>query len=270
MKSFQLTLAAALVSLAAAGAHAQAVEMHDWGNGLGSAPTLNIGSSISAVQSLAKSNYGDNPQLMNSAWAHAGGAPWYAFQLTSTGNVNIDLTPVTADASFNPALTLWATGSSIFNGGSEEIETGTNNGWGAPHSFNAVGQVGDNGTKWASGAAGNIQQTLAYAVTGPSHTDSSQNGWGEVINAGVNDISTDNTFENGVTGTATGNSIHMTVNNMAAGWYVVFMGGNNNALSSANYQLTLTAAVPEPEGWALMLAGLGVVASVVRRTRRQA
>jgi PEP-CTERM motif len=253
-----IALAVALVWTQSALA-AAAVNVHAWGTGPTN-PSLSIGGTITATHTLSKSNYGDNPSLMNSAWAHAGGTPWYAFQLTSLADVSIDLTPTNASAAFNPGLTLWATGNAIFNGGLESIETG-NNGWGAPHSFNATGQIGDAGTLWGSGANGNLRQTLAYAVTGPAHTDASLNGWGEVINQGVNDISIDNTFEQGITGTAAGNSIHLNVNKMAAGWYVAFIGGTNNALTSANYQLSVSAAapVPEPETWALGLAGLAVL-----------
>jgi hypothetical protein len=228
--------------------------------------SVDVGQTISVTHNgLSKNGYSDNINLMNSAWAHVGGSPWYTFQVLSTTDVTLDLTPVTAGFNFNPGLTVWATGSSAFNGGSNDIETGTNNGWGAPHSFNATGQVGDDGTLWMSGANGNVLQTLAYAVTGPAHTDAANNGWGEVINSGVNDVSTDNTFEQGVTGTATGNSIQLNFNKLQAGWYLVYFNGTNSALANTAYNFSVTAApVPEPSTWLLMLAGLGV-ATVVRR-----
>lgn len=259
--------AVALLSAAGQALAADAVDFRNWGTD-GSAPLLAAGGSISAVQAMAKSNYSDNPGLMFSAWAHAGGTPWYTFQLASTADVSIDLTPVTAGANFAPGLTLWASGSQKFDGGSEGIETG-NNGWGDPHSFNVVGQIGDFGTKWMSGTNGNMLQTLAYAVTGPAHTDSSTTGWGEVINQGVNDISTDNTFEQGVTGTASGNQIHLQVKQLQAGWYTLYIGGTDNSKSSASYNLDVTAvaAVPEPASLGLMLAGMGLLA--LRRSRRR-
>ena len=263
--SFQLrSLAAAAIGAAALfhGVSAQAAAVVP--KTLGS---VDAGQTISTNHNgLSKNGYSDNPDLMNSAWAHAGGSPWYAFQVLTTTDVTLDLTPKTAGANFNPGLTVWATGSSAFNGGSDNIEEGTNNGWGAPHSFNATGQVGDDGTLWMSGANGNVLQTLAYAVTGPAHTDAANNGWGEVINSGVNDISIDNTFEQGVTGTATGNSIQLNFTQLKAGWYLAYFNGTNNALTSAAYNFSVTAApVPEPSTWLLMLAGLGVAAMVRRR-----
>lgn len=262
MKSNRLALALATLSLVAAtGASAQAVGVNNLGG-------VAAGATVSVTHTgLSKNGYSDNPSLSNSAWAHAGGSPWYAFQVLGTSDVTIDLTPVAAATRFAPGITLWASGSSIFNGGSDDIEVGAVNGWTAPHSLNATGQIGDAGTLWASGANGNLLQTLAYAVTGPAHTDSSVNGWNEVIHTGVNDISTDNTFESGITGTATGNSIQLSVNDMAAGWYVVYFNGTNNAATASgvsgwnNYTLSVSAvsAVPEPSAWLMSLAGLGLL-----------
>lgn len=260
--------AAALWAAAGQAAAAGAVGFQNWNGGIGNAPTVALGETITATKSLLQSNYSDNPNLWNSAWAHAGGSPWYVFNLTGTANVSIDLTPTNPAANFAPGITVWASGSSPFDGGSDGVEVGYN-GWDAPHSFNAVGQVGDYGTHWASGSDGNLQQTLAYAVTGPSHTDTASNGWGESIKSGVNDISLDDTFVKGVTGTASGNAIHLNFNQLQAGWYVAFIGGTDYRLSSAEYGLAVSAAaVPEPETWGLMLVGLGALA--LRRTRRKA
>ena len=207
--------ALSILTLSGPAIAADAIEFQNWGNGLNT-PTLSAGESLSVVKNLAKSGYAGNPGLMFSAWAHAGGSPWYTFQLTATSDVTIDLTPVLGGANFAPGLSLWASGASKFDGGSEGIETGFN-GWGDPHSFNAVGQIGDFGTAWMSGANGNMLQTLAYAVSGPARLDSSLTGWGEVIKNGVNDISIDNSFEQGVTGSASGNLVQLQIKQMQAG-----------------------------------------------------
>lgn len=247
---------------------AQAVDVHGWsGEGNNAAPSVSVGETITATHSLVKSNYSDNPGLGYSAWAHAGGTPWYAFQLTETADVSIHLTPLVDGTNFAPAITVWATGNSIFDGGSDDIETG-NNGWNAPHSFNATGQVGDFGLNWATGTNGNILETLVYAVTGPSHTDTSETGWGESIVSGVNDLSS-NTFEQGISGTASGNQINLSFSSLSSGWYLAFIGGSNHALSSANYSLSVAAtqvsSVPEPQTWALALTGLALMGAMVRR-----
>lgn len=261
-------MVAALVGTVALlqGATAQAAAAVD-AKTLGS---VGVGQTISALHNGLKNNgYSDGSTLMNSAWAHTGGTPWYAFEVLNTSNVNIDLTPNVAGTNFNPGLTIWAT-NGLFNGGLENIESGTNNGWGAPHSFNATGKIGDDGTLWMSGSNGNVAQTLAYAVTGAAHTSRNDNGWGEVINSGVNDVSIDNTFEQGVTGTATGNSIHLAFNQLKAGWYLAYFNGTNTLTSGAAYNfsvssLAATPAVPEPSAWLLMLAGVGVTVALRRR-----
>jgi len=269
--SARSAIAAAALTLFAAGhAMAQAVGTNDLGS-------VALGETISTTHNgLSKNGYSDNPALSNSAWAHAGGSPWYSFQVLTTSDVTINLTPVLASSAFNPGITLWATGSSIFNGGSDDIEVGPVNGWTAPHSLNATGQIGDAGTLWASGANGNLLQTLAYAVTGPAHTDSAVNGWNEVINTGVNDISTDDTFEQGITGTATGNSILLTAHNLASGWYTVYFNGTNNATAtgatgwnSYNLSISSVAAIPEAGTWALALAGLIVAGAAGVGDRRR-
>ncbi len=65
---------------------------------------------------------------------------------------------------------------------------------------------------------------------------------------------------------------------LGAGDYSVFMGGsdlsakditNPNLLSKYGVTGTLVSAVPEPETYAMLLAGLGLMASIVRRRKSQ-
>lgn len=249
------------------------IEFQAWGSGAGATPAIGIGDSLSITKNLAKSGYSDNPALLHSAWAHAGGSPWYTFELTETADVTISLNPHVAGANFNPGMTVWASGATQFDGGTDGGSDGleeSNNGRGSPHSFNAVGQIGDYGTLWqALGYGGNQRETLAYAVTGASHLSSNAGGtgWDEDIMTGFHDISVSNTYENGITGSASGNSLSMAFNDMQAGWYTLFIGGTNNALSAADYDLSVSAvsAVPEPETYAMFMAGLGLLGIAARR-----
>ena len=231
-------------------------------------PGLSAGQSVSAAASLVKSGYSSNSALAFSAWAHAGS--WYTFQLATDANVSIDL-QTTNGVNFAPGLTLWASGSNAFDGGVEGTQTSDVSGWGDPHSFNATGQVanGDFGTNWMSTAAGsNMLQTLAYAVSGPSFT-ADQTGWGETITNGAHDVSINNTFESGITGSVTATGLHLDVNALKTGWYTVYIGGTNHAGVGGNVSLAISALapVPEPGTWALMLGG---VAALSLRRRQKA
>jgi hypothetical protein len=274
-RALATVVTASLLLLAGHGAHAEgAVVLQNWNNGVGNTPALSIGETLTATKSLAKSNYSDNPDLDYSAWAHAGGTPWYTFQLTETADVTISLNPVVAGVTFNPGLTVWASGSTVFDGGSELGDEVGYNGWFTPHSFNATGQLGTLGTYWMSSDGtttyGNMKETLAYAVSGESHT-SDETGWGESILHGVHDVSVDNVYESGVTGSVGDNWLQLTLLNLQPGYYVIFMGGTNQDLTAQNYLLSASAvaSVPEPATWAALLAGLAVL-SGARRARRRA
>ena len=215
---------------------------------------LLAGSSISAANSGLKSGYADNPGLSYSAWAHTG--DWFVFQNHSS--VDVTLT-VSGDSGFVPGVTVWATGGTVFDGGTTgfggELSLA---GFGTPHSFNATGAMGDPGTLWmANGQGGNVPETLGYAVSGPSHA-AGTTGWGESIVTGSNDTSLTNTFENGVSGSVGAHTASLVFNDLAAGWYAVYVGGTDHASAGGEYNLTVTA-VPEPETYAMLLVGLGLV-----------
>lgn len=215
---------------------------------------LFAGSSISAANSGLKSAYADNPGLNYSAWAHTG--DWFVFQNHSL--VDVTLT-VSGDSGFVPGVTVWATGGTEFDGGTTgfggELSLA---GFGTPHSLNATGAMGDAGTLWmANGQGGNVLETLSYAVSGPSHA-AGTTGWGESIVTGANDVSLTNTFENGVSGSVGAHTASLVFNDLAAGWYAVYIGGTDHASAGGVYDLTVSA-VPEPETYAMLLAGLGLV-----------
>lgn len=247
-----------------------AVTIQGWNGGAG--PELAKGETLVATKSLAQSGMADNPLLNYSAWAHAGGSPWFTFHLTEVADLKIRLDPTNTDVEFNPGLTLWTSGNNQFNGGTSNLDEVASNDWNAPHSFNAFGQVGDPGTFWMSvdpqlGTLGNHLQTLAYAITGESH-DATETGWGESIVTGVHDLSIDNLFEAGISGTALAgaNWLALDVIQAQPGWYTLFIGGTNHAASSQSYNLSV-AAVPLPAPALLMLSALAGLGVATRRRR---
>ncbi len=214
------------------------------------------GETISATGFGLSDTYSDNPFINNSAWGLQGN--WYTFRNHNVSDIAVS---VLGDAGFAPGLTVWATGESAFNGGTtffgSEISSA---GFGTPHSFNAAGVIGDAGTLWmADGQGGNVIETLGYAVSGPSHFNSvSPTGWGEDIVTGVHDVSITDIYETGVTGSIGPNTASLAFNDLAAGWYTVYVGGTDHSLSGGQYDLVVSA-VPEAETWAMLLAGLGLI-----------
>ena len=254
VKKPSMLVSAAIISITALAStqlHAAgAVGFKAWNGGTNE---LNLGGSISATETGLQSAYSDNPLLNNSAWAHTG--DWYTFKNSSLGDVSVT---VSGDAGFAPGLTVWATGNTEFDGGTTgfggELSSA---GFGTPHTFNATGAMGDAGTLWmASGNGGNVLETLGCAVSGPSHATGA--GWGENIITGANDVSLTSTFENGISGSAGANSVSLIFNDLAPGWYALYIGGTNNATAGGEFDLTVSA-VPEPETYAMLLAGLGLI-----------
>lgn len=215
---------------------------------------LFMGSSISAANSGLKSSYADNPSLSYSAWAHTG--DWFTFNNHDLADVTVT---VSGDSGFVPGLTVWATGGTEFDGGTTDFGGELSlAGFGTPHSFNATGAMGDTGTLWmANGQGGNVAEILGYAVSGPSHA-AGTTGWGESIVTGVNDVSLTNTFENGVGGSTSAHAVSLVFSDLAPGWYALYVGGTDNTTAGGVYDLTVSA-VPEPETYAMLLAGLGLV-----------
>lgn len=221
---------------------------------------LYAGESMNASGYGLPDSYTDNQTLNNSAWGVTG--TWFTFRNHDTINVNIS---VSSGDGFSPGLTVWATGDQEFNGGTTgfggEISTTF---FDTPASFNATGAVGDAGTAWmANGQGGNIIETLAYAVSNPSinHTAA---GWGETIQSGWHDVSVTNNHESGITGVTDAGSATLQFTALTSGWYTVYVGGTNTALTGGNYNLVISA-VPESDTWLMLLAGLTIIGWHLRK-----
>ena len=217
---------------------------------------VHTGDAISATSFSQQDSYSDNQFFNNSAWGHAGS--WYTFMNHDTTDVTVS---VFGDIDIAPGITVWATGGSEFDGGTTAfgLENSTA-GFFTPDSFNTTGVIGSAGTLWmADNAGGNVIETLGYAVSGPTHLNSiAATGWGEDIVTGAHDVSLTNSFENGVTGSVGANSASLEFNNLASGWYTVYVGGTDHSLIGGDFDL-IVSAVPETETWAMLLAGLGLI-----------
>jgi hypothetical protein len=211
-------------------------------------------SSISTSETGLKSAYSDNPALLYSSWAHTG--DWWTFRNDATASVTVT---VSGDSGFSPGVTIWASGAAQFDGGTTGFGSEISNaGWETPHSFNSTGAMGDAGTLWmANGQGGNMIETLGYAISGPSHA-AATTGWNETFLTGAHDVSLTNTFENGITGSTSAHLVSLTFNDLAPGWYTVYIGGTDHATAGGAFELTVSA-VPEADTWAMLMAGLGLI-----------
>lgn len=253
--------AAGLLVFAVAGdafaANAVAIQDFDGGSNV-----LNVGGSLTVSDwTNSKSAFADNPALSFSAWAHVG--DWWSFQLTSVGTVRVSVTAQNTLANqYQPGFSLYASGANPFDGGTTgflgEVSSA---GWGTPHSFNAIGQMGAFGTAWmATGLGGNMQELLGYANAGEAHA-AAETGWGENLLHGVHDMSITALFESGVSGSVAAGHAEMTLVDLQPGWYTLFIGGTDHSSSGGLFDVAVTA-VPLPAGvWLLgsALAACGVV-----------
>ncbi len=215
---------------------------------------IHSGDSASVTEYGLWNSYTDNPETNHSALGISGS--WFTFENHDVTDVTVS---VSGDGEFSPGLTVWATGENEFDGGTTDFTEVSTAFFNAPTSFNATGTIGDAGTAWmANGQGGNVIETLGYAVANPAIDFASGNGWGETIQSGVHDVSLTNSFENGVTGSIEANSASLEFNNLASGWYTIYVGGTDASLLGGNYNLVVSA-VPESETWAMLLIGLGLV-----------
>jgi len=244
------------------------------GGGAMSNHIMNSGDSISASNlAPSKNGYTDNPDLNNSAWAHAGN--WYTFMTHEAATTTISVTADTIGQTA-PAFSVWASGNTAFDGGTGlGFETGLS-GDNSPHSFNATGQLGDFGTLWmtsstvnASGA-GNMLETLGYANSGAHHTNAlSTSDWGEDSQQGAFDLSATNTYENGITGTVAAGSAELVLTDLQAGWYTIFISGADDSLSGGGMDLTVSSVSAVPVPAAAYLFGTALFGLVATGRRKQ-
>lgn len=258
---------------------AGAVLLHDFDGSINS--ITSAGSSISATsQSGVNSSY-SLPSLNYSASGFLGS--WYAFMTSGVFDVTVTVNSQPLTGTFSPGVTVWGSGASKFNGGSMVgwSETSTAVGRYTPISFNATGVLGDPGTAWMKdGKGGNLKETLGYADSGTSHAGpvclaigcppAGVTGWGENIIHGAHDVSVDNTYESGVSGSVGSGFAQLTFTGLQPGWYAVFVGGADSTQSGALYDVTVSAApVPEMESWAMMLAGIGFLGWRMKRQQQE-
>jgi len=242
---------------------------------------MHAGDSISASDTEAdKRSYTSNPDLQNASWGHFGS--WYTFMTHNTSTTTISVT-ATDPTNMSPGFTVWRTDGE-FDGGTGG--TGEQNAAekGTPHSFNQLGAAGSYGTWWMTDnstdisdsgtndgkgfTANGITKTMGYAndgVTSSTQTDPSttdfnttytQNGWGESL---TNDGNQDGYAE-------------LTLANLEAGWYLVFMGGADGSLvgdtssKTLNLNVSSVSAVPVPAAVYLFGSALvGLFASSRRK-----
>lgn len=239
---FKATLTATAITFAMA-SHAA-----EWVNGDN---LLDPGTTIQAIAATTnKNSYTGNPTLKNNAWGMNGA--WLSFEVPTATNVLVSLTSATTNA---PGFTLYRTDGSFTGKGTGTSDLITN---GQIHNFNQVAQAGTAGIIWATDdsvspslpgntTANGIVETLGY-VNG-SNVDY-VNGYGQKIDAGAHDLSIDDYYENGVFGNSavTGgvNKANLTLINLAAGFYTIFLGNTNTGGTDTPIDVKVSAAPPLP------------------------
>lgn len=253
--------AALLLSATPRALAANAVVIAPWDGGAADLvlDSPNGAGTATGIAGLASSMAG-NPLLLGSAWAHTG--DWWSLHLGDLGGVRIRVAARDA-ATFSPGISLWAIGDARFDGGTTSFAGETSNaGFGTPHSFNATGALGSDGTLWMQdGQGGNAKELVAYASSGPDV--SGNTGWGESTLHGVHELGSD-TYVANVSGSVGAGFAELQLESVRSGWYLIYVGGTSHAQAGGLFDLVV---VPEPSTGLLVALGLGVAART-RRTRR--
>lgn len=218
----------------------------------------------SGVPGLA-SSMANNPDLNGSAWAHTGA--FWSVRIQNAPGVVIRV-QAADPAQIAPGVSVWAVGgAAAFDGGTTGFGGETSSaGFGTPHSFNAFSPLGATGTLWMQdGQGGNAKELLGYAIAGPSFLDAT--GWGETIENGAHDMRASDDYATSVTGSAGAGFAELALQGVADGWYLIYAGGTDDALSGGAFTLTVTA-VPEPGTASLLVAGAGLLGAFRRRGAR--
>ena len=208
-----------------------------------------LGTTITAT-SFNSSNVGftGNPALTNNAWGMQGAFTNF-YLPTSALTVTIDARSSVLNY---PAFSIFRS-DGPFAGETVAVDTPLEV-TGQIHNFNSVGQAAlpsdpsSIGIRWAVGPNG-LVETLGYAS---SSANNYTNGYGGAVNSGAHDISTDNLYETGVTGSigTVGNPAFATskrfadliLNDLQAGWYSLFVGGSDISAAGAAITVKVTAS----------------------------
>lgn len=277
VKSILAGTALALGSTGAFAAGAVAVDPLKWSgsnNVLGADSTIQSVIINSADSAGGRAGWTGNSALNNSAWGHQ--VTWFSFDVTAA-NQTVTLTDSVLSGTRALAFTVWSSNGAFNGGTADPNEFGNSSN--APHSFNAVGQLGVNGTVWASdpsavaNGGGNLLKTLAY-INGGSSTASSGTDWGETVNSGVNQVEPGNAYFSSLTGNSAKGSAgfsQLVFQNLATGWYTVAIGGADNTLTGvATQQLTVSSVSAVPLPGAVYLFGTALTGLLASSRRRQA
>jgi hypothetical protein len=277
MKTFlKSTLAIATLTLAstsafAAGAVAVEGEANWNGAGMMDNHLMGVGGTISASNITESVNgFAGNAALGNASWGHAGA--WFTFMTHNALDTTITVTSNTA-GNMSPGFTIWRTDGEFDGGtgGTGEAPNVLSGPQQTPHSFNQLGAAGDNGTKWMTDAsitggntANGMLETMGYvnsgSVTGSTAWDNNA-GSGNSAILGAGDIFSGTGSFSSVAGT----SATMELDNLAAGWYAIYISGADGSLTGSPMSLSVSQ-VPVPAAVYLFGSALvGLFASSRRK-----